>query len=170
MAGLRPAQAAALEPLRTVLLSRATAQADDLRHSADRDCLAVVAAAREQAEVMLAYARSQGQADAAAQMAAERARARRAAQAVVYQARRAVYQQLRGEARAAVSRLLSEPARHTRLVALLRVRLGAQAVVHDCPDGGAVADAPGGRRIDASIDSLVDAAAAGLDLEPLWET
>ncbi len=170
MSGLKPAQVAALRPLHNALVSRAASEAEDLRRKAEEDGLALVAAAQAQADAMLADARSQGCADAAAQAASERARARRAAQAVVLQARRAVYQELRRDARSAVSGLLSEPACHARLVGLLRRQLGDQAVIHDCADGGAHAEAPGGRRVDASIDSLVDAAAATLDLEPLWQT
>ncbi len=42
------------------------------------------------------------------------------------------------------------------------------AAERDHPAGGVVAVSPDGRRIDASLDALVDAALAELDLEQLW--
>lgn len=161
-------QNAALDPLREALNYRAHAEAEHIRTAAEQDGQRVVTEARSRAETLLEGARETGRADAAALLAEERAGARRAARAIILEAKRDSYEEVRRRARLAVAQLLAEPRRRSRLAAALQARLGGDAVVRDHPDGGLVAEAPGGRRIDASVAALVDRAVADLDLEQLW--
>lgn len=161
---------ASLEPLQQALLRRAQAAADALRADADREARAATDAARQQAAAALAKARADGEADAAQRQAEDRARARREARGIVLAAQRAVYDELRARARAAVRELLADPDRQRRLVAEVRTRLGPDVQVRPHPSGGVVGEAPDGRRVDASVDSLVEQALAGLDLASLWAT
>lgn len=159
-----------LEPLRAVLLRRAEAAADALRAAADREAGAATDAAQQQAAAALARARADGEADAAQRQAEDRARARREARGIVLAAQRAVYDELRTRARAAVRELLADPDAQRQLTALVRTRLGQDAQVRPQPSGGVVGELPDGRRVDASVDALVEQALAGLDLAPLWAT
>lgn len=161
---------AALEPLRQVLLHRTAAAADALRATAESEARAVTDAARQQAATALARARADGEADAAQRQAEDRSRARREARRVVLAAQRAVYEELRARARAAVRELLAEPEAQRRLDALVRGRLAPDAQVRPHRSGGVVGELPDGRRVDASVDALVEQVLAGLDLAPLWST
>jgi hypothetical protein len=158
----------ALEPLTAALLARARADADGERAAAEQEGQQLVATATGEAEALLANAQALGEADAAGLLAADRAQARRAARGVVLGAQRAAYDELRHRSRAAVAELLANPERHRRLAVTVRDRLGEGATARDHPAGGVVAESPDGRRIDASVDALVEAALAGLDLEQLW--
>jgi vacuolar-type H+-ATPase subunit E/Vma4 len=159
---------AALEPLRAALIARAHAEADRVCAAAEADGQRVLAAARKNAAQLLSDARAQGEADAAALLAVEAASARRAARGVLLAAQRAAYDELRQRARTSARALLDDRSRRARLTAVVRDRLGEHAVVREHPDGGLLAETPDGRRVDASIDTLVDIALAQLDLEPLW--
>jgi hypothetical protein len=119
---------------------------------------------------VLASARSRGAAEADAVLALQRARERRAARAVVLAAQRAAATELREHAREAVRALLESPGAAEGLAAAVRRRLGPGAVLREHPSGGIVGDTPDGRRVDASVDDLVDGALARLDLERLWTT
>ena len=77
---------------------------------------------------------------------------------------------MRLRTRAAVRELLSDPERYQRLAATVRSELGQDATVRDHADGGLVAEAPDGRRIDASVDVLVERALKNLELEQLWSS
>lgn len=158
----------ALEPLRAALIARARADADRLCTDAETAGRELLAGAGEEAEALLAKARAQGETDAAAMFASEMDRARRSARGVVLAAQRAAYNELRQRALTAVRGLLSDPARRARLATVLRSQLGDQAVIHEHPDGGIVAETSDGRSVDASIEKLVDNAVAELDLEQLW--
>ena len=73
--------------------------------------------------------------------------------------------------RVAVGSLREDPATRTRLEAVVRRRLGdPDATVVPPPDGGLVGETADGRRVDASVAALVDAALAETDLEQLWTT
>lgn len=159
---------AALEPLRAALIARARAEAGRVRAAAAEDGRQVLAGARDEAAALVADARAQGEADAAALLAVERSHARRVARGAVLAAQRAVYDELRERARIAVRALLADPDRRARLATVVRGRLGDHAVVRDRPDGGLVAESPDGRGVDASVEALVDSALADLDLEQLW--
>ena len=165
-----PPTAATLEPLRQALLRRADAAADALRAAAEREAGGAIEAARQQAAAVLARARADGEADAAQRQAEDRSRARREARRVVLAAQRAVYEELRARARAAVRELLTDPDAQRRLVALVRARLEPDARVRPHRSGGVVGELPDGRRVDASVDALVEQALAGLDLAALWAT
>jgi hypothetical protein len=158
----------ALEPLRSALLSAAQSDAVQLRASAEADGQQVLAAAQAQADAMLAEARAEGAADGEALREAQRAVARRAARTVVLKAERDVFDQLREQARVAVSARLADPVRRAALGAAMRIQLHDHALVRSTLDGGLVAEASNGRRVDASVRALVDAALADLDLEELW--
>lgn len=158
----------ALEPLRSALLTAARSDAEQLRASAEADGQQVLAPAQAQADAMLAEARAQGAADGQALLEAQRAVARSAARTVVLKAERDMFDQLREQARVAVSARLADPVRRSALGTAMRVQLHDHAVVRSTPDGGLVAEASDGRRVDASVRALVDAALAELDLEELW--
>jgi len=158
----------ALEPLRAALIARARADADRLCADAETAGRELLAGAGEEAEALLAKARAQGETDAAAMFASEMDRARRSARGVVLAAQRAAYNELRQRALTAVRGLLSDPARRARLATVLRSQLDDQAVIHEHPDGGIVAETSDGRSVDASIEKLVDNAVGELDLEQLW--
>jgi hypothetical protein len=162
----------ALAPVREALLVRARADRDAVLTRADAQAAAVLAAARERAAALIAAARAEGEQDAAALGARYRARAQRDARAAVLRAQAAAYDELRRRSRVAVRALRDDPA-YPELLAALRARtqarLGAAATVREHPDGGVVGDAPG-RRLDAGLDALADAALAGLgaEVQQLW--
>jgi len=158
----------ALEPLRAALLARARVDAETERAAAEDEGRRAVEAARGQADAVLAEARARGEADAAGLLAAERAQARRAGRGVVLAAQRAAYDDLCRGARTAVAELLADPDRRRRLSAIVGDRLGEGATVRDHSAGGVMAESPDGRRIDASVDALVDAAITNLDVGQLW--
>lgn len=159
---------AALEPLRASLLARARLEADQIRASALEDGRRLLAQAGEEADAALAQARAEGEADAAALLAVEHARTRRAARGIVLREQSATRDELRQRASAALKDLLDDPDQRTRLAGALRRRLGEQAAIREHPDGGLVARSDDGRTIDASIRALVDGAVAELDVERLW--
>jgi hypothetical protein len=104
---------------------------------------------------MCAQARAAGRADAAGVCAAELARARRAARELVLTAQRDAYDELgrrTGDA-------LRDPARiavlRSALAARARAALGETAAIVDHPSGGVVGQVAG-RRVDCSIDALVE--------------
>lgn len=162
------AQQAALEPLRAALLARAQSQADRLRAAGEEEGRRAVDAAQQQADSVLARARAHGQADAAELRATEHARARRAARAVVLQAQRAAYDELCRQAGQAVGRLLADPGHHDRLTALVRGRIGDEAVIREGPGGGILAQTPDGLGLDASVGALVQRGLGDLDVGQLW--
>ncbi|HTY73597.1 MAG TPA: hypothetical protein VMI11_14450 [Actinomycetes bacterium] len=159
---------AALDPLRRSLIAAAQAAAAAVRAAAEEDASTEIAGARVEAEALLAEARARGEADAAALLTLERARARHAARAVVLRAQRELYDELVDRAREAAGRLLAEPAARTRLEAIVRDRLGEPAVLRPGADGGVLAEGADDRFLDASVRALVDTALAGVDVEPLW--
>jgi vacuolar-type H+-ATPase subunit E/Vma4 len=157
-----------LEPLEQALLRRATDAADAIRADAAREAAAAVEAAQREAAATVAQARAEGEADAARRQAEDRGGAHRAARGIVLAAQRAVYDELRAQARAVVRELLAEPDTHRRLVALVQAQLGTQADAQPHPSGGIVGEARDGRRVDASVDALVERVVGELDLDPLW--
>jgi vacuolar-type H+-ATPase subunit E/Vma4 len=158
----------ALEPVGQALLASAREQAERIGADAADEGRRILQAARAQAAGLLAAAREQGEAEAAALAALERSRSRGAARTVVLAAQRAAFEELRERARAEVRALLADPEQHQRLVAVVTGRLGGQATVHDRLGGGVVAETADGRLVDAGVDALVDRAMAGLDLGDLW--
>lgn len=164
--------AAALAPVRAALLAAARAQAQRLLAEADAETAATLAAARAQAAAMVEQARTEGAADAAIALAGARARARREARAIAMAARRDAYLSLRKASRAAVRRLRDDPAYpglRDGLAAAVRGRLGADPVLVEGAAGRMVAETAG-RRVDYSLDGFADRAvdALGTELEELW--
>lgn len=159
---------AALEPLRVALIARANAEADRVRAAAEADGQRLIAKANDEVATLLSSARAEGEAEAAALLADEAARARQAARSIVLGAQRAAYDELRRRACAAVHALLEDPAMRGRLAAVLRSQLGEDAVIHAQPDGGLQAITSNGRSIDASIGALVSSAVTEMDLGRLW--
>jgi len=171
-AGVTAVPADPLAPARTALLDEARKDAGDLLADADAAAAATVAAAREEADAILAEARARGVADGAILLAAERARTARDARAVVLAERRAAYDRLRLQARDAVSDLRLEPS-YSHLLEALRARarrdLGSGASVREQKRGGIVAES-GGRRVEYTLDALADTIIERLgdDLGELW--
>jgi vacuolar-type H+-ATPase subunit E/Vma4 len=159
---------AALAPLRASLLARANSDAERMRRVAEADGEQAVAAALVTSKTVLTNARAQGAADAAALLADERARGRRAARGIVLAAQRAAFDELRKQVGQEIQGLLADPALRDRLSGMLREQLGATANVRQQGSGGLLAQSPDGRRIDASVTALVDLALADLDVERLW--
>ena len=163
---------AELEPVRAALLAAARADAAAVLVAADEDEAATMAAARAQVADLVGAARREGAADAAAMLAADRARGRREARRIELSARQEVLDQLRSRARAAVTALRDDPGYgrlRDRLAARARELAGPDAVISEPPDGGVVA-VSAGRRWDLSLPVLAERAvdALGPEVERLW--
>jgi hypothetical protein len=161
-----------MEPLSAALLAQARAAAELMLREVDDELAADAAASAEQAAELVAQARSQGAEDGAAVLSLERARGRRVARAIVLRAQREAYDELRSRCRQEVSALYAAPAGaplRSRLVQLVHRELGPDAEIHDHPDGGLIG-VQRGRRVDLSVDALVDRAisALGARIEQLW--
>jgi vacuolar-type H+-ATPase subunit E/Vma4 len=164
----------ALEPARAALLAAAREQAAGLVARAEEEGRRHLAEARARVEALLAEARAQGTADAATGAAEDLAQARRRGRRAVLEAQATVYAELRDAVWEGVRTLLADPSRRTALEAALRLRLAAiaadgDAVITGRGDGGVVASA-GGCTLDVSVQALVDAVTADVDLEQLWTT
>ena len=152
------AAAAALEPLKAELLRRANGAAAERLQQAAAEDAATVAQAEHEAALIVDQARQEGIAEAAALVAAQRARSRRQAREVVLRARAEAWAELRQRSMAAVTVLSTEPAYrelHSRLVDYVRAELGTEAVISDAPTGGVIGTVPG-RRLDCSFATLVE--------------
>ncbi len=163
-----------LTPLVSALLARAHQQAEQLLALARSEADEVTARAQQQADALLAEARAKGVADGEAVVAGERARAERAARGLVLDAQRQAYDQARRAARDAVSDLRHDPD-YPDLRETLRARatrdLGPDVRVAEDPRGGIVA-ASDGRRVDYSFDALADDIVDRLaaEVEGIWST
>lgn len=167
--------ATAPDPLATVreaLLTQARADADRTLAEADADAAAILAQAQSAADAIRAEARAQGESDAAAVLAAERAGVRRRARAVVSAAEREAYDELRSRVMRALTALRGDPAYgpwRDRLADHARTVLGADAVVSEPPEGGVLAEASGRRALytlAGLADHMIDV--IGSDIEKLW--
>ena len=152
------AAAAALEPLKAELLRRANgAAAERLQQAAAEDTV-TVAEAEHDAALIVDQARQEGIAEAAALVAASRARSRRQAREITLRARDEAWEELRQRCMAAVAVLSTEPAYrelHSRLVDYVRAQLGTEAMISDAPTGGVIGTVPG-LRLDCSFTTLVE--------------
>lgn len=161
-----------LSVLRAALLDHAHSDAAATLADADAVAASTLATARAEAEALLAEARARGAADGAVVLAAERARAARGARALVLAARRAAYDELRQQARDAVSGLRHDPS-YPALLDALRERafrdLGPDATLREHARGGIVGES-GGRRAVYVLDDLADGIVERLgdDLDGLW--
>lgn len=164
------AQEDALAPLREVLLARAEDYAGRVRADAEATATATLHNARTEATQIVQAAREQGTADAEEVLAGQRARVRGQVRALVLQARRAAYDDLRRTARADARHVVADsPGLAARLGALGRERLGPEATVTAESDGTVVVEI-GGRRWEWSPDALAHDAVdeLGQEVEQLW--
>jgi vacuolar-type H+-ATPase subunit E/Vma4 len=170
MRGEKYAQAAAiaLEPLKAELLRRAqAAAAERLQQAADEDAATITAAEREAADVV-EQARQEGLAEAAAWLAAQQARTRRQARAIILRARAEALQQLRQLSTAAVAKFSAASdyqKLHERLVNHVRAQLGPEAAISDAPTGGVIGTVRG-RQLDCSFATLVEQVLAEYAAQP----
>ena len=139
---------------------------------ADADADATLAAAQREADVIRGAARAEGESDAAAVLAAEHARVRRQARAVVLAAQREAYDELRSQVVQALSTMRDDPGYgpwRDRLVEHVRTVLGTDAVVSEPAEGGVLAEANGRRALYTLVglaDHVIDS--MGADIEGLW--
>jgi vacuolar-type H+-ATPase subunit E/Vma4 len=162
-----------IDPVREALLAQAEAEAERLVSQAEDRAAAQVAQAEEQKAALVRRARAEGEAAAELEAASELTHARRHARTLILEAKRAVYDDVRREAQAAVDHLRSEPRYGElleRLSARAREELGSGAELElDPPDGGVVGRVEN-RRVDHTLPVLVErclAEHAG-ELERLW--
>jgi hypothetical protein len=162
------AAAAALEPLRAEILRRANGAAAERMQQAAAEDAATMAQAEHEAALIVEQARQDGIAEAAALVAARRARSQRQARQVVLRARAEAWKELRQRSMAAVAVLSSEPAYRelrSRLADYVRAQLGTEAVLSDAPTGGVIGTVPG-RRLDCSFATLVEQGLAERAAQP----
>lgn len=158
-----------LIPVREALLRQARARAAALLEQAGGDAARTVDDARAKASSILDDARAAGRSEGESAVAAERARARRQARTIVLAARRDAYETLCDQVRSRVRERLSDPECSARLIDLVRMRLGPDAVIERAPCGGVI----GRTRVavlDLSADELAERAVAALGAEVnlLW--
>ncbi len=160
---------AALAPLRSALLARATAEAAQEVAEAQRQADSLVTQAYATAQADLETAASLGRSDAETVIVAHRSRARRAARLGELAAQREVYDELHRRVTAAMARLADEPALRDRLVAQVRAVLGPDATVLDVPGGGVIGHMAG-RRVDFSLRAAAERAVneLGAGVRELW--
>lgn len=157
-------QQAALAPVQTQLLREAFDRGHWIVADARRDAEAQLAAARVQADELVARARADGQAAAAALAAADLSRGRQAARAVLLDADLRAYDALAARIRSAVRGLRDQPEYgeiRERLAALALRAAGPGASVSEHPDGGVLAEGPG-ITVDCSLPRLADLVVAAL--------
>ena len=162
-----------LDPVRAALLAQAEAEAGRLVDQADERVAAQVSRAEEQKTALVDRARAEGEAAAELEAASELTRARRRARTLVLEAQRAIYDDVRREARASVQRLRSEPQYEQlleRLSAVVREELGPEAeLVLDPPEGGVIGRL-GNRRVEHTLPVLVERCLAerAEEVERVW--
>ncbi|GIJ71541.1 hypothetical protein [Virgisporangium ochraceum] len=146
---------AALRPLREALLEQAGADARSRIADAEADAVRTLDAAKREADGIRTAARRDGEADARALQTADLARARRQARASVLAAQRSGYEALRACVADTLRTGAAAEELRNALVARVRAVLGPEARTVDHPSGGVVGEVPG-RRVDCSVDALVD--------------
>jgi vacuolar-type H+-ATPase subunit E/Vma4 len=150
--------------LAEALLSAARTDAAGMTHRAAEASALMLDDARRQADEILAEARRQGEADAAALQAAGRAAAHRDARTRSLRVQREIYEQLREHCLSRSSALAAKPAYaqlRSRLVQAAHGFLGEEAVIRDADGGGVFAEVAG-RRLDLSMARFVDLAVSEL--------
>ncbi len=156
----------ALDPVRERMLSGARIEADRILARAKARAAVTIDQSRKEAADAVALAAAAGRAQAAPAAAAERARGRERARSVLLGARRAAYDELRGQVLAAVAGLRDEPGYDRlagRLAEMAARAAGPGATITAAPDGGIVARS-GNVVVDCSLSRL-----AALAVETLGE-
>jgi vacuolar-type H+-ATPase subunit E/Vma4 len=162
-----------LDPVREALLADAEAAAERVVRQAEVRASEQVERAREETEARVARARAEGEAAADLETISALAEARRGARALVLEAQRAVYDDVRRQAEAAVEALRTTPRYDElldRLTARAREILGPEAQVErDPPEGGIVARAAN-RRVVLTLPVLVERCLAehAHEVDRLW--
>jgi vacuolar-type H+-ATPase subunit E/Vma4 len=164
----------AVEPVRAAFLEHARAEAERTLHEADEQAAALLRQAEAQGLSLVEQARAEGVAVAGTEGAAEEARARRRARALVLAAEQELLEELRAGAHEAAHRLRQAPGYAElvdRLAATATTQLGGEARVEsDPPEAGGVRASSGHRHVDYSLDVLADRCLErlGSRLERLW--
>lgn len=164
---LRSKQDAALEPVRTALISSAGDRAATAVARARDEAAALLARAGADADDAVAAAAAAGAADARLVAAAELSKSRRAARAVALGAEFDAYNYIAGRIRTAVLALRDDdgyPLLRRRLAEMALRSAGPSAQVTDHPDGGVVATAPG-VVVDCSLGRLAERAIGALEAQ-----
>lgn len=155
-----------LVPVRRALLRLARAEAAARRAEARRRAAALVGDAQAEAEQARLSARASAEAEAAIVVDEACRRVQRGARTRDLDARRRAYEQLLARARAAVREAVADDEQvQAALEVLAHEQLGAGAVVTRLPDGGGVVASVDNRRVDYSIDALVEQEAAVVQAE-----
>lgn len=156
MTGLPQRSATALAPVRGSLLTAAQKEAADIRRDASEQALALLDAARREADRIRVAAAEEGEATARSEAALRSARVRRQAHETVLARRNALRLELQRQVRESAAALRTDPRYPpllTRLTEQSHALLGPDAMVAESPDGGVVAEA-GSRRLDLSLPTL----------------
>ena len=148
----------ALASVRRALLDDARRQAAAVIEAARADGDERRCAAHRDAEEAVARARRRAELTAAARADREVAVARREAHTILLATDAAIWDELAGRVRRAVTEMPDDP-RYSALVdaleQLARRQLGAEAMLDRCPDGGITA-AVGDRSVDYRLGALAD--------------
>lgn len=162
----------ALTPVRADLLRRAEAEATRILAAAHAQVGSILRQARQGAAETVDRARARGEADAAAESAAERSRGRDQARSIMLGAQREAYQDLRAQVLTAVGGLRTEPGYQgllSRLTTLATRTAGPGAVITVQPEGGVVARSDG-IVVDCTLPGLAGRAVdeLGDQVRELW--
>lgn len=172
MKGLSQDALVALDPLRDALHAAAREEADEAESRAAEEVEAVLTAAQQRAEEVVADAAAQGTAGARAAAALRSARARREANELVLAEQEALRRALVDQVVRAAQGLRGEQ-RYAAWVDHLTRRcheaLGPLATVTPSPSGGVIGEL-GSRRLDLSVPVLAAAAveAHAVEVRQLW--
>jgi vacuolar-type H+-ATPase subunit E/Vma4 len=163
-----------IDPLRRTLLDDVRLEAERVVAEADSRAADKVAGAKERAAELIERARTEGEAIAAFAGAREQAAARRRARSLVLAVQRELFDDFCRDAREAVHRLRADrryPALLERLSAAARAQLGEDCRLEiDPADAGGVLGSNGTRRVDYTLDALVDRCIErlGSEVKQLW--
>ncbi len=162
-----------LEAYRLGRLADVAAHAARLDTESRTEADARRAAAQRSAAAVVERARADGAAEADREMTRDGARERRRARRIVLDARRRAYERLRVDVHAAIEstdRRSEYEALLDRLEGLAHEQLGDRARVERDPAGGGLIAEIDGRRVDYTLDALVERCLRGLgaEVERLW--
>lgn len=163
-----------LGPLRGALLAEAVADAERRRAEVEAEHAKRLADARAEADALVEQGRLEGRRAAKQEGARRRGAAYRRAREAQLAVQGALFEELRGRARAVVFELRADPtypALLDRLAEAARAQLGTDAEIEaDRVGAGGIVARSGMRSVDYTLPALVDRALADLDgeVEKLW--